>query len=265
MASIINAATSGGLISTADTSGILQLQTASTTAVTVDASQNVGIGVTLSNWSTAYANIFQTKGGSLFGDPTSSEGNFGVNTYYNAGYKYAANGYASVYQQYNSQHIWKIAASGTAGNAITFTSAMTLDASGNLGIGTSSPAEKLHISNGASTCQIRIAGQSRNMYLGQDATGAIVYSDGAVPMVFYTNATEKARITSGGTFLVGSTTVVGSGTEIAGFKGTRGISSQSTGGAGLCSSGPFLIGGTRSTRSPARSGSASALRARCGG
>jgi hypothetical protein len=44
MASIINAATSGGLVTTADTSGILQLQTASTTAVTVDASQNVGIG-----------------------------------------------------------------------------------------------------------------------------------------------------------------------------------------------------------------------------
>jgi len=39
MASIINAATSGGLITTADTSGILQLQTAGTTAVTVDASQ----------------------------------------------------------------------------------------------------------------------------------------------------------------------------------------------------------------------------------
>ena len=44
MASIINAATSGGLISTADTSGILQLQTAGTTAVTVGASQNVGVG-----------------------------------------------------------------------------------------------------------------------------------------------------------------------------------------------------------------------------
>ena len=46
MASIINAATSGGLVTTADTSGILQLQTAGTTAVTVDASQNVGIGTT---------------------------------------------------------------------------------------------------------------------------------------------------------------------------------------------------------------------------
>ena len=44
MASIINAATSGGLVTTADTSGVLQLQTAGTTAVTVDASQRVGIG-----------------------------------------------------------------------------------------------------------------------------------------------------------------------------------------------------------------------------
>ena len=44
MASIINAATSGGLITTADTSGVLALQTAGTTAVTVDATQNVGVG-----------------------------------------------------------------------------------------------------------------------------------------------------------------------------------------------------------------------------
>ena len=43
MASTLNASTAagGGLISTADASGILQLQTAGTTAVTVDASQNV--------------------------------------------------------------------------------------------------------------------------------------------------------------------------------------------------------------------------------
>jgi hypothetical protein len=48
MASSINASTSGagGVITTADNTGILNLQTASTTAVTVDASQNVGIGTT---------------------------------------------------------------------------------------------------------------------------------------------------------------------------------------------------------------------------
>jgi hypothetical protein len=44
----INASTSGagGVITTADNTGILNLQTAGTTAVTVNASQNVGIGTT---------------------------------------------------------------------------------------------------------------------------------------------------------------------------------------------------------------------------
>jgi hypothetical protein len=48
MASSINASTSGsgGVITTADNTGILNLQTASTTAVTIDASQKVGIGTT---------------------------------------------------------------------------------------------------------------------------------------------------------------------------------------------------------------------------
>jgi hypothetical protein len=44
MAVTLNANTSTGFIATSDTSGVLQLQTGGTTAVTVDASQNVGIG-----------------------------------------------------------------------------------------------------------------------------------------------------------------------------------------------------------------------------
>ena len=46
MASTLNASTSGGggIIATADASGVMGLQTAGTTAVTIDASQNVGIG-----------------------------------------------------------------------------------------------------------------------------------------------------------------------------------------------------------------------------
>jgi hypothetical protein len=47
MASTINATpTSNGLIQSADNSGVLALQTGGTTAVTIDASQNVGIGDT---------------------------------------------------------------------------------------------------------------------------------------------------------------------------------------------------------------------------
>ena len=45
MAVTINASTTTGLVQTADTSGVLQLQTNSgTTAITIDTSQNVGIG-----------------------------------------------------------------------------------------------------------------------------------------------------------------------------------------------------------------------------
>jgi hypothetical protein len=44
MAVTLNASTTAGLVQTADTSGVLALQTAGTTAVTVNASQNVGIG-----------------------------------------------------------------------------------------------------------------------------------------------------------------------------------------------------------------------------
>jgi hypothetical protein len=43
MASTINASTTSGIIQTADSSGVLQLQTSNTTAVTVDTSQNTYI------------------------------------------------------------------------------------------------------------------------------------------------------------------------------------------------------------------------------
>ena len=46
MTTTINASTVSGLVNSADTSGILQLQTASTAALTITAAQNVGIGVT---------------------------------------------------------------------------------------------------------------------------------------------------------------------------------------------------------------------------
>ena len=64
MASSINASTSGagGVITTADNTGILQLQTAGTTAITVDASQNLAfakgftVGATAAPAFSAYAN-----------------------------------------------------------------------------------------------------------------------------------------------------------------------------------------------------------------
>jgi hypothetical protein len=135
MASSINASTTAGVVTTADTSGVLNIQTAGTTAITVDASQNVGVGVTPAAWSLSGLSAIQIKSASLAG--FSSALYLNNNVYYNGGWKFIGSGYGVQYTQDNSggQHIWNIStASGTAGNAITFTQAMTLNANGVLAL-----------------------------------------------------------------------------------------------------------------------------------
>jgi len=60
--------------------------------------------------------------------------NMYINSSYN--YTYTTNGYSTRYRQYQGVHSWLTAPSGTAGNAISFTQAMTLGANGNLLVGT---------------------------------------------------------------------------------------------------------------------------------
>jgi hypothetical protein len=137
-----NGVTSGsaGIKSTGGNDGVLLLQTttaggSATTAVTVDNAQNVGVGVTPSAWlSTARALDIGSRG-SLVDWSTSQQTDIWSNGYFNGTnsiYKTTAN--ASIYRQSVGQHIWYNAPSGTAGNAITFTQAMTLDASSNLAV-----------------------------------------------------------------------------------------------------------------------------------
>jgi hypothetical protein len=64
-----------------------------------------------------------------------NESTIAYNAYYNSGWKYYQTGPSTKYYQASGTHSWHNAPSGTAGNAISFTQAMTLDASGNLGIG----------------------------------------------------------------------------------------------------------------------------------
>ena len=135
MTTTINASTSAGLVQTADTSGVLALQTAGTTAVTVDASQNVGIGVTPSSWSLSGGKALELSGGSLDSYSTTYL-QLAQNAYYNGtNWIYKNTAGATLYQQGASSHVWQYAASGTAGNTVTFTTGMTIDSSGNVGIG----------------------------------------------------------------------------------------------------------------------------------
>ena len=126
----------------------LTFGTAETERLRIDSSGNLGLGVTPSAWSAAQRAIQFTANGSVASSatyPISLSSN-AVATSNGWAANYIADGFATLYAHGAGQHRWFNAPSGTAGAAITFTQAMTLDASGNLGIGTSSPSAPLHVS-----------------------------------------------------------------------------------------------------------------------
>jgi hypothetical protein len=115
----------------------------------LDASGNLGLGVTPSAWANTWT-AFQNKTGAWMSHPSVNYNYILANTYYDgSNYRYVANGYATQYtfSGLDGLHAWYNAPSGTAGNAITFTQAMTLDASGNLGLGTASPNRRLRVAS----------------------------------------------------------------------------------------------------------------------
>jgi hypothetical protein len=118
--------------------------------MSIDSSGNLGLGVTPSAWASGTALQVLTASISSVGNSAQ----YMQNAYYNAGYKYIGTGYATLYEQnkFNGTHNWFITTSGTAGNAITFTQALTLSAVGNLLLGgTSDPtsaAKAIVIYNG---------------------------------------------------------------------------------------------------------------------
>lgn len=188
----------------------------STGGPTWDTSGNLGLGVTPSAWYSTRKALQFGVGGVLEGSNNNySFANFGANYYTNTSGNttYIGNNYATLYAQTTGQHQWYTAPSGTAGNAISFTQAMTLDASGNLGIGTSSPSSQLHVAS--ATAQIRASNAANTVYSymlrdGFYSVGSemYVYNASNNPISFHTNATERMRIDSSGNLLVGTTSQI---------------------------------------------------------
>jgi hypothetical protein len=105
-------------------------------AFVFDSSGNLGLGVAPSAWSAGKAIQLNDVAVSLWG--VSGNTVLCNNSYYDSTDKYATTSGASQYAQFNGKHIWYTAPSGTAGNAISFTQAMTLTAAGDLLVGTTS-------------------------------------------------------------------------------------------------------------------------------
>jgi hypothetical protein len=163
-------------------------------AARFDASGNFGLGVTPSAWSIGKNIDFGPTGA------VDSDGYTRLldNVYYNAAWKTKVTGQSSYYQMGVGVHSWFTAPSVTAGSTPTFTQAMTLDASGNLGIGTTSPATRLQIKQSTETNGVSLI----DTYTSNEWT---TNHNGSNAYTWRYNGTERARIDSSGNLLVGST------------------------------------------------------------
>jgi hypothetical protein len=199
--------------------GRFLFQTDGTDRMVLDQYGNLGLGVTPSAWWSAIKTL-QMSGNGFVGS-ASNYTYLGSNFFYNSSANpiYVASDAASLFEQGAGAFKWYTAASGTAGNAISFTQAMTLDASGNLGVGTTSPTSRIH-----AVGTIQAVTGSTGIQIYGDGGSGYVNSLGANPLIFQTNTTERARITSGGDLLVGTTTSSGKTTVVYSSTSSFGIS-----------------------------------------
>ena len=89
--------------------------------------------------------------------------------------------------------------------------------SGNVGIGTTSPQFGIDLRRGSGANAYLLAAGNNNgttagLLVGQDTTGlSLIWQYGANPITFWTNSTERTRISSTGGFSVGTTADPGAG------------------------------------------------------
>jgi len=148
---VVNAGTDNNSFIGSVSNNNFLIKTYNSTVATFDTSGNLGLGVTPSAWISSWKALEQS-GVTLAS--SSTIGIVGQNWYINSGGTdiYRTTAAASVYKQTAGQHQWLNAPSGTAGNAITFTQAMTLDSSGNLLVGvTSAGTDKVRFASAGNT------------------------------------------------------------------------------------------------------------------
>lgn len=178
-------------------------------------SGNLGLGVTPSTTWTGAAKVLQISGfTSLFGyaNTVMRMASNAVFTPSNETYGISAS--ATYYQQYGGQHTWfrSTDASPIAGNVIAWSPAMTLDASGNLGIGQTSVVNRLDVLSSGSysavvdmtTAQMRLKHSTFpvQLYAGLDHVNRFAYMQASETGVGYRDLLLQP---AGGNLLVGTT------------------------------------------------------------
>jgi hypothetical protein len=196
--------------SISNSSGAMPFEIAGVERMRLDSSGNLGLGVTPSAWYSLSKAIEIGAGGAIqarTNDAITFE--LTSNAYLNTSgnWIYKTTNRASLFNLTNGAYAWNIATSGTAGNAITFTQAMTLDANGVLLVGRTSPSiSGVKVDAEGLFGSIKSGNWSWS-FGASSATNAFVINDTTSG-----SSVERARIDSSGNLLVGTTAlgVIGS-------------------------------------------------------
>ena len=239
---------------------------ATSTAITIDASENVGIGVTPSTTSLGTILEIGDIGNAVWGAGVDNL-NLLSNLYYDTGYKYANTDEAAQLQLNAGKLRFYNAASGTADTAATLTERFVIDGSGNVGIGTTSP---ISLGAGYKNLDIRHStgggvtlGDTSSVhgYLFSDSSGLTLQAPGSRTLEFMTGSSERMRIDS-----AGQTMIQGSATAFDTTAAKNGLQLYYETDTGVATLGSYSSGGTTAMTFHTNSGgSASAERMRIDG
>jgi hypothetical protein len=237
----------------------------------IDASGNLGIGVTPSSWGSG-RKALQIGLSSVFaGSPTeASFADLSANSFVSSStgnFAYINTAAATLYRQINGTHQWSYAASGTAGNALTFTEAMRIDSAGKVLVGGTTSVYGGGSGRGAlevngssdSIFSLTIGGSTTNSaYIYNTAAQVEYYSQGTRPIVWNQNGTERMRIASSGNVGIGTNspgerlTIVGAGVTYMSLKGETttllGVAGNSSCGFSTDAAVPITLGTNNTER-----------------
>ena len=199
----------------------------------LDTSGQLGLNVVPYAWGTASNRFIDINSSASFGAFGTTDAMMISNAYWNGSNwvrKIANNAWRAVAESTSGSPSYSIqyAANSTAGSTITWSTALNIDSSGNVGIGTASPGSLLHLSAGTTVVQ-RIEATSINaalvtyknngsdrMYVGtESSTGTGIIGTGAAyagvvstastnPLVFGTNGAQRMLINSSGNVGIGT-------------------------------------------------------------